>query len=653
MSLIDLKGIAKTYYIGGKVPVYALQGVDLTIEPGEFVAIMGPSGSGKSTLLAILGLLDKADAGEYCLLGKNISNLLESDYARLRNRFFGFVFQTFNLLPKLNLTDNVMLPFIYSEERDGEKAKQAMEIIERIGLGDRVKHRPNELSGGQQQRVALGRALANKPLVILADEPTGNLDSKSSAEIMQLLKQLNDQGNTIIMVTHEHDIAAYATRVLSLHDGKILKDERRIQPKKVAVPELSVGEKKNKRLFRLGGLKNYCYEAFISIVNNKLRSVLSILGVMIGVAAVITMLALGTGAQRSMEQTLSGLGRNLLNVRAPHRSSGISTGSQGRTRFTFADLDALKKIEGVQYAVPYVSGRAQIVFQNKNWNTSIVGTIVDYKDMRDVQPELGRFFTQAEANSRAKVAVIGRTVAKELFGDENPIGQLIRVNRISFNVIGLMPEQGAAGWRNQDDQVFVPLKTAMYRLLGSEYISYFEVQVKSQEDMQYVSNTIIDEIVRLHRLPESQRQSVEVINMAEIQEAANSMVATLAYLLGAVAAVSLLVGGIGIMNIMLVMVMERTHEIGLRKALGAQRSDILIQFLIEAVLICLFGGIIGIGFGSAISWALSSFANWNIFISPGSIVLAFTFSVLVGVIFGMWPAWRAAKLMPIVALRYE
>jgi len=654
MSLIELKNISKTYYIGGNLPVPALNNVSLKIEPGEFVAIMGPSGSGKSTLLAILGLLDQADqGGEYLLLDKNISGLKESDYASLRNRFFGFMFQMFNLLPKLNITDNVMLPFIYSGERNGHKKQQALDILKQIGLTDRLNHRPNELSGGQQQRVALSRALANKPLVILADEPTGNLDSKSTEEIMKVLKELNEQGNTIIMVTHEHDIAAWASRILTLHDGKIIKDDRQRRPKRSATPVFSLAKNNKKGLARFAGLKNYCYEAYLSIVNNKLRSVLSILGVMIGVAAVITMLALGTGAQRSMEETLSGLGRNLLYVRAPHRSRGISTGSQGRTRFTFADLNALKRVDGVQYAVPYVSGRAQIVFQNKNWNTNVVGTSVQYKDMRDVQPDLGRFFTQSEANSRAKVAVIGQTVAKELFGDESPIGQLIRINRISFNVIGLMPEQGAAGWRNQDDQIFVPLKTAMYRLLGNEYISYFEVQVRSQGDMQYVSEEIVNDIMRLHRLPESQRQSINVINMAEIQEAANAMIATLAYLLGAVAAVSLLVGGIGIMNIMLVMVMERTHEIGLRKALGAQRSDILVQFLVEAVLICLFGGVIGIGFGAAISWALSSLAQWNVFISSGSIILAFTFSVLVGIIFGMWPAWRAAKLLPIVALRYE
>jgi macrolide transport system ATP-binding/permease protein len=562
------------------------------------------------------------------------------------------VFQTFNLLPKLNLTDNVMLPFIYAGDRDPKKRVEAMGIIKRIGLGDRLNHRPNELSGGQQQRVALSRALANKPLVILADEPTGNLDSKSSEEIMQLLKQLNEQGNTIIMVTHEHDIAAWATRVLTLHDGKIVEDKKNASHKKVAVPELSLGHKKG-RLCCFAGIRDYCYEAYLSIVNNKLRSMLSILGVMIGVAAVITMLALGTGAKRNMEETLSSLGTNLLMVRAPWRSRGISLGSQGPTRFSFDDLAAIKRIESVEYAVPYVSGRVQAVYQNRNWNTSVTGTSVDYQKLRDVELAAGRFFTPVEANARAKVAILGTTVAKELFGTDDPLGQWIRLNRVSFQVIGVLPEQGAAGWRSLDDQIMMPVKTAMYRLTGEDYINYFEVRVKNMEDMQYVSGQIVNELMRLHRLPESQRQSIDVMNMAEIQEAANALIATLAYLLGSVAAVSLLVGGIGIMNIMLVMVMERTHEIGLRKALGAQRSDILIQFLVEAVLICLFGGVIGIGFGSLVSWALSSIANWNIYISGGSIVLAFTFSVMVGVIFGLWPAWRASKLLPIVALRYE
>ncbi|MFH1710188.1 MAG: ABC transporter permease [bacterium] len=654
MSLIKLKEVHKTYYIGGKVPVYALQGVSVSIEPGEFVAIMGPSGSGKSTMLAVLGLLDKADKGEYWLLNKNISAMQESDYARLRNRFFGFVFQTFNLLAKLTVTENAMLPFIYSTDVTKDKRDKVLATLKNIGLGDRLKHKSNELSGGQQQRVALGRALANDPIVILADEPTRNLDSKSSHEIMRIFKDLNAAGNTIIMVTHEHDIATYASRVLLLQDGKIVSDKKQAETAKVEVPELPQEQKGGRcRLLCFAEVRNYVFEALNSIANNKLRSFLSILGVMIGVAAVITMLALGTGAKMSMEKTLSSLGTNLLTVRAQRHIGGISMGLDTPTRFTFEDLSALEKIDGIQYAVPYVQGRGQAVFQNNNWNTSVVGTSSDYPLLRDLKLDSGRFFSLSEANSRAKVAVIGQTVADNLFAGQNAVGQFIKINKINFTVIGVIQKQGASGFQNPDDRILIPIKTAMYRLLGSDYISYFEVRAKSREDMADTQNSIVSELMRLHKLNESQKQSIDVMNMADIQAAASSVITTLSILLGAIAAVSLLVGGIGIMNIMLVMVMERTHEIGLRKALGAQRSDILIQFLIEAVLICFLGGVIGIIFGSLISFLLSALANWTTYISAGSIILSFTFSVAIGIIFGLWPAMRASKMLPIEALRYE
>jgi len=650
MSLIELKNVSKTYYIGGKVPVRALQGLSLKVEPGEFVAIMGPSGSGKSTLLAVLGLLDKTDSGQYVLLGKDITNFTEKEYSSLRNRFFGFIFQTFNLLAKLKVTENTILPFIYSGDVTKEKRDKAVGILKKVGLAERLDHRPNQLSGGQQQRVAVARALVNDPIVILADEPTGNLDSKSSEEIMKILKDLNDQGNTIIMVTHEHNIAAHASRIISLHDGQIVSDERKSEHKSAKASEFSLARKK---MLSFSGFKNYCYEAVLSLTTNKLRSFLSILGVMIGVAAVIAMLALGAGAQKNIEETLSTLGTNLLRVRISGRSRGISLGTGAVTRFNFEDLKALQKIEYVERVVPYVSGRAQAVYENRNWSSNVYATSPDYVYLRNIEIENGRFFTGSEAAGRAKVAVLGSKVAEELFHGEDPVGKPIRINRISFNVIGVMPEFGGGGWMNPDDNIIIPLKTGMYRLLGTDHISYFEVQVSDLEQSDYIVNQIKDDIVRVHRLPDSQRDTIDVINMAEIQQAANSMISALSYLLGSIAAVSLLVGGIGIMNIMLVMVMERTHEIGLRKALGAGRRDILIQFLVESVLICLVGGIAGIAFGSMVSWVLSAIAQWRVFISPFSIMLAFTFSVMVGLVFGIWPAWRAAKLLPIEALRYE
>ncbi|MFH1542457.1 MAG: ABC transporter permease [bacterium] len=654
MSVIELKDIAKTYYIGGKLPVYALRGVSLKIDQGEFVAIMGASGSGKSTLLAILGLLDQSDAGEYKLLDKDINHLQENDYAKLRNRFFGFIFQTFNLLPKLNVISNTMLPFVYAGEVTEENRQKALARLKQIGLGDRLDHRPNELSGGQQQRVAVARALANNPIVILADEPTGNLDSKSSAEIMQILKDLNDQGNTIIMVTHERAMAEQASRIITLHDGKIDSDEVKRKTKRVEDSRSELTDKKDKGLFTFGRLKDYCYEAFVSVFNNKLRSFLSILGVLIGVAAVITMLALGTGAKQNIEDRLSSLGTNLLNVQAERGGhGGVSTGSNVPTRFNFTDHAAIKRVDGVAKVVPYVRGNAQVVYKNKNWSTSVYGTDSEYQHVKDSVPVLGRFFTLTESLGRSKITVLGKTVANELFGDEDPVGKFIRVNRVNFEVIGVMPEKGASGWRNNDDQIVVPIKTAMYRLLGKDYIDYFDVQVESQGIMAQVQEDIVAEILQNHRLPASQADTISIRNMAEIQEAAGAMINTLSMLLGGIAAISLLVGGIGIMNIMLVMVMERTHEIGLRKALGAQRGDIMIQFLVESILICVFGGLLGILLGSGVSWLASSFAGWNTVVSFWSVMLAFTFSVLIGLIFGLWPAWRASKLLPIVALRYE
>jgi len=398
---------------------------------------------------------------------------------------------------------------------------------------------------------------------------------------------------------------------------------------------------------------DYLHEAFLALKANKLRSFLSILGVVIGVAAVIAMLAVGTGAQRQVEQSLATLGTNLLSVRTSFHSQGIALGSDTVTRLNLEDLEAIKNLDGVKAVVPYVNGRAQVVFENRNWNTSIYGTSIDYQSVRDSVPKIGRFFNRSEENTRAKVAVLGTAVAKELFPDEDPLGQWIKINRINFLVIGVLPEKGASGFRNADDQIVMPLSTAMYRLLGRDYINNFDVQAESTEDLVYLQEEIGPLLIKLHRLPPSQEDAFDIRNMADIQKAASEMIGTFSFLLGSIALVSLLVGGIGIMNIMLVMVMERTREIGLRKAIGAKSRDILVQFLIESMLICVLGGVIGIGLGALISFTISFIAGWSIVITGQSIILAFTFSVAVGVIFGIWPARRAANLMPVEALRYE
>ncbi|MBI5572989.1 MAG: ABC transporter permease [Elusimicrobia bacterium] len=655
--MIEIKNISKTYHLG-EFDVPALDGVSLEIEEGEFVSIMGASGSGKSTLLHILGLLDKPTSGSYKLEDKEISKFSDDELATLRNKFIGFVFQQFNLLPRTSAKENVELPLIYSSNNT---AADAIALLKKVGLGERENHKPNELSGGQQQRVAIARALINNPLLIFADEPTGNLDTKSAAEIIEILKELNNAGITIVMVTHEPDLASAANRIVTLQDGKIISDKLQLTPRglKTKITEAkqsSISENHFLHpVFKLQSLGNYFFQAARSLLSNKTRSALSILGVLIGVTSVIAMLALGTGAKEDVKKRISSLGSNLLTVRSSSRRiGGVSLEAGSVTRFTLEDANEIKeKISGIDKVAANVTGRGQVVYRGKNWNTTIQGTTEDYPDMRNARPAKGRFFTKNETITRAKVAVIGQTVVKQLFGDKIPLGEFIKIRRVDFQVIGILPTKGSSGWRDEDDIIIIPLNTAMYRLLGKEYVDSIDVQVTDANLMDEVSAQIKKLIMVLHRLTESQKDTIDVRNMADIQETITSTVKTFSYLLGSIAFISLLVGGIGIMNIMLVSVTERTREIGLRKAVGADNDDILFQFIIESVVICILGGLIGIMLGSLISVILSKFAGWSTKISLSSVLLAFTFSVAIGLIFGIWPAKKASRLNPIDALRYE
>jgi len=639
-----------------------LQGVSLTIERGEFVAIMGPSGSGKSTLLHTLGFLDRPDSGQYYFDGYDVSKLNDDDLASLRNTNAGFVFQQFYLLSRMTALENAELPLIYGGS--SQVKETASQKLKDVGLADRANHKPNELSGGQQQRVAIARALVNDPRIIFADEPTGNLDTQSEKDILGVLKKLNEAGKTIVMVTHEMEIGAQATRIIRMRDGKIVADEI-LNPKAVrgaSINQKSVDEnlkgpvivKQQRKFLTPTELVDNFKQGFRSIFSNKLRSLLSMLGILIGVTSVIAMLALGAGATESMSERLSSLGTNVLTIRSgAHHMGGVSLESGAITRFTLQDAQAISKLDHVKNVSSSVSGRGQLVYGDKNWNTQIRGVDPAYQSIQSLQPVLGNFFVEEDNTSRKKVVLLGLTVVDELFNNQNPVGKTIKINRINFEVIGVLPTKGMGPGGDRDDMVIIPLTTAMYRVLGKNYTDSIDVEVDDMNWMDQTSDAIKTLIVKRHRLSEDNKDSFNIMNMAEIQQALKSVTSTMTLLLGFIAVISLLVGGIGIMNIMLVSVTERTKEIGLRKAIGARRNDILFQFLTESVLMTVTGGLIGVVFGTASAKLLSYVAGWSTHVSVFSILLATVFSVLVGLGFGLWPAQKAARLNPIEALRYE
>lgn len=636
----------------GDTVFHALRDVSLQVDEGDYIAIMGPSGSGKSTLMHIMGLLDIPTAGSYKINEEEVSNLSEDELSDLRKKTIGFIFQQFNLLPRMSALENVTVPLLYSKIPDGEK--YGVELLERTGIGLKTKNRPNELSGGQQQRVAIARSLINKPQIIFADEPTGNLDSVSEKEILAILKELNEQGITVVIVTHEEEVGQQAKRLIRMRDGVIQSDER-LAP----LPEIK------KRLDDRGNFKSsnifleileYLKLGFKTLAANKVRTALSVLGILIGVAAVIAMLAIGRGAQKQIESQLSSLGSNLLILRpGAVRVGGVTQESGSTTRLSIEDAQYIKdQIPAVKYSSANVSGRGQVAYQNKNWSTQIVGGNASYAQIHAMTPEIGRFFNEADNSKRSRVVLVGLTVVRELFGNKNPLGEMIKINRVNFQVIGILPEKGANSFRDQDDVVVIPVLTAMKRLLGKEYVDSIDLEITDPDKMEAAEDKIISLMNTRHRVAPALKDSAfEIRNMADIQAAVQQSSQTMSVLLSSIAAISLIVGGIGIMNIMLVSVTERTREIGLRKAIGAKRWDILAQFLSESVVVSAVGGISGIILGWLVTVGIGYFSGWVTSITLSSVLLSFIFSASIGIVFGIYPARKASLLHPIDALRHE
>ncbi|MCK9161284.1 MAG: MacB family efflux pump subunit [Arcobacteraceae bacterium] len=635
--IIKLEKITKVFQNDG-IDIKVLNGIDLEIYQGEFVAIVGSSGSGKSTLMNIIGCLDNPSSGIYEFMGKDISLHKKDELATLRRETFGFIFQSYNLITSLNACENVEVPAIYAGVSKDERRKKSIELLSSLGLDHRLEYRPSQLSGGQQQRVSIARALINGANIILADEPTGALDSKSGQEVIELLRNFSKQGYTIILITHDKEIASYANRVIEIRDGLVVHDEQKAIKKEIKI----TNKVKDKYSFKNEIIESM-QSAFKALKMNIYRTILTLLGIVIGVGSVIVMLAIGDGAKKSVLDQISSMGTNVLIIRPGMPNS---RGFSNIATLVKEDADAINDLNNIIAAIPENRQSLTVRYKNNDQTTSINTTGSEYVRVRNWDLERGIFFSAEDEKNYAKVAVIGTTVAKTLFGDSDPIGEYMMIKNILFQVIGVMKTKGASMFgEDEDDIVFVPFTTGSLYITGQNFLRNITVAV---EDVDLIEETEKN----IHSLLLSRHGGIEdfrIRNMASLIDNISETQNTMTILLGSIAAISLLVGGIGVMNIMLVSVTERTKEIGIRMATGARTRNILQQFLIEAVVVSALGGLIGVIIGLLIAFGLEYF-DISISFSIFPVVLAFSCSFLTGIIFGYLPAKKASSLNPVIAL---
>ena len=661
-ALLEVSNLVREFPAGDST-IQILKNIDLTIYEGELVAIVGQSGSGKSTLMNILGCLDRPTSGSYKVSGQETGKLEPDDLAKLRREYFGFIFQRYHLLGDLSAEGNVEVPAVYAGVNPAERKQRATALLTELGLGSKTQNRPSQLSGGQQQRVSIARALMNGGDVILADEPTGALDSHSGVEVMRILRELNAAGHTVIIVTHDMQVAKNATRIIEISDGEIIADRantsesaatQKAEPDPDAAPALAHKQSKSQSVSSWRSFLDRLSEAFqmalISMNAHRMRTFLTMLGIIIGIASVVTVVALGNGSQKQILENISSLGTNTITV-FQGRGFGDNSKTANFKTLVPTDADALATQPYVTAVSPMVSSSKTIRYQENEATATINGVGNDFFGVRGLTFKDGQSFDAVSVRDRSQDVVIDTNTQKQFFADgTNPIGQVILLGSVPARIIGIIEPQSSAMGSDDSLNVYMPYTTVMSRMLGQSNVRSIIVRINDQYSTSAAENAIVNLLTLRHG-----QQDIFTMNSDSIRQTIEKTTSTMTLLVSAIAVISLVVGGIGVMNIMLVSVTERTQEIGVRMAVGARQSDILQQFLIEAILVCLIGGVLGVllslGLGQLINKVAAG--NFAVAYSTTSIVAAFVCSTLIGVVFGFLPARNAAQLDPVAALSRE
>lgn len=641
--LIQLQHVSKTYG-GGEAPeTTVLRDICLDVHHGEYVAIVGASGSGKSTLMNILGCLDRPTRGTYLFAGRDTAGHNSDELAQLRRAAFGFVFQHYHLIPTESALENVEVPAIYANRPEHERRKRATELLSLLGLADRLHHRPSQLSGGQQQRVSIARALSNGGNVILADEPTGALDTKSSAEVMALLDDLNAQGHTIILITHDRDVAEHAHRQIEIADGEIIRDTAAAlssMPERAPPAEDGVtGATDSQSNPATYAEAMRC--AWRSMAANRIRTALTLLGIVIGVSSVIAMLAVGDGARQKVMNEMGKLGARIMYLGGDLPRTG---GPRGR--ITLGDLEAIATLPDISHVIPAIGDPIIVRHGSVGERVYSLGSSPYLQEMHQWPVAMGRFHNERDDATLAPVVVLGETVRDRFFGPNvDPLGKQILLGKALFEVIGVMTEKGASSGNSDfDGQVYLPYRSALTRVYRREDPDYTMLEAVSAERVNAAETAVRELLIARHGV-----EDFHIGNAAARVQAELATRQSMTVMLALIAAISLIVGGIGVMNVMLMTVRERTREIGIRIAVGARHSDILRQFLTESVMLCLTGGASGVVLGGAIGLALH-LGGIPVSLSASAAFGAFACALVTGLLFGYMPARRAARLDPVIAL---